>query len=195
MKTLCWNVWGLGNPRILRALCHIVHCNYPNLVFLMETKCHNKLERKVKSIVNYDCCLSVPRVGNSGGLMLLWNNNLDVQVMSYSLGHIDMVIKESDRNWHFTGIYGNPVTHRRSETWVLLKRLHNINNLPWILGGDFNEITMSSEKWGEGGADRRASQMNGFKEANDHCDLMDAGFIGDMFTWYKRLNGDLIWSG
>lgn len=146
----------------------------------------NKLNDIVKRTIHYDNCFNVPSNGNSGGLMLLWKAEIDVHIMSYSVGHIDAIIKEHDRNWRFTGVYGHPVTERRSESWTLIKRLHSISNLPWIFGGDF-KITSESEK--EGGADRRHSEMNNFKEMLDLCSLMDAGFNGDQFTCTSIIRG------
>ena len=42
MNLLSWNCRGLGNPRIVRDLHHMVKEKKPTLVFLMETKVHDK---------------------------------------------------------------------------------------------------------------------------------------------------------
>lgn len=47
---------------------------------------------------------------------------------------------EDDFLWHFTGIYGHPEAAMKIHTWELLHRLHSFSSLPWINGGDFNEI-------------------------------------------------------
>lgn len=60
----------------------------------------------------FDNCLTVDSVGLSGGLMLLWKGELDLSVLSFSLGHIDSCVRSRNGNfvWRFTGFYGNPVT-------------------------------------------------------------------------------------
>lgn len=49
---------------------------------------------------------------DSSTVALLWNDGINVEVQSYSEGHIDTMIKldEDQTWWRFTGFYGNPVT-------------------------------------------------------------------------------------
>ena len=82
--------------------------------------------------------------------------------------------------WGFTGIYGAPETHLRSETWELIRGLHRQGSLPWLGGGDFNEILKSHEK--SGGKLRPYGQIEQFHEALDGCNLLDLGFSGNKFT-------------
>uniref|UniRef100_A0A2N9GPG8 Reverse transcriptase domain-containing protein n=1 Tax=Fagus sylvatica TaxID=28930 RepID=A0A2N9GPG8_FAGSY len=51
--------------------------------------------------------------------------------------------------WRFTGFYGHPEGHRKWESWVLLDKLHSLDNTPWLCMGDFNEILSISERSGE----------------------------------------------
>lgn len=50
--------------------------------------------------------------------------------------------------WQFTGFYGNPKSSARLHSWALLSHLSSINQLPKIIGGDFNEILYQKEKKG-----------------------------------------------
>ncbi|EEF50224.1 conserved hypothetical protein [Ricinus communis] len=91
-------------------------------------------------------------IGASGGLILIWHNSVKVSVKSFSPGHIDALVcfDESDV-WHFTGFYGNLNSFLRHFSWDLIRRLGSMaefSNLPWLMGGDFNEILMQSEKLG-----------------------------------------------
>lgn len=40
--------------------------------------------------------------GRRGGLMILWRGPFDVNIQSYSKGHIDCIVKHEGRNWRFT---------------------------------------------------------------------------------------------
>ena len=62
--------------------------------------------------------------------------------------------------------------------WNFLK---NQYTMPWIVFGDFNEITESDEKIGW--LDRDAKQMAEFRDCLNRCELFDLGFIGQKFTW------------
>ena len=63
--------------------------------------------------------------------------------------------------------------------------------LPWLAIGDFNELTILSEKEGGGGQPRQ--QMDNFIKAINFCDLRDIGFVGPKFTWiYQRADDTQI---
>lgn len=64
-------------------------------------------------------------------------------------------------------------------------RLSELNNIPWLCGGDFNEIIENSEKLG--GPTRNQAQMNDFKMTLDHSDLRDLGFFGSPWTWCNKV--------
>lgn len=102
----------------------------------------------------------MPCERRSGGLLLLWDKNINLEILSFSAGHIDYVIKDPISHWRFTSFYGNPNTSLRYHSWNLLKRLNCSSTLPWLVGGDFNEILSHSEK--SGGAPRPANQMAAF---------------------------------
>ncbi|KAL5565829.1 hypothetical protein UlMin_028993 [Ulmus minor] len=97
-----------------------------------------------------------------------------------------MVTAPNSTCWRFTGLYGNPDTSLRPQFWNLLKRLGDSVSLPWLCGGDLNEILFGHEK--QGGAERAQYLMNHFREAINHCGLADLGFRGPKFTW-NRGNG------
>ncbi|KAF4366602.1 hypothetical protein F8388_004266 [Cannabis sativa] len=111
-----------------------------------------------------------------------------VSVKSFSVGHIDALVQCPGRSlWRFTGFYGNPKPSCRSESWRLLCRLKDLFDLPWICGGDFNEVLSINEK--KGGADRSLCAISDFQQALDKCSLADMGFQGQCFTWINKRQG------
>ncbi|KAF4367906.1 hypothetical protein G4B88_003599 [Cannabis sativa] len=90
----------------------------------------------------------------------------------------------------------------RSESWRLLCRLNDIFDLPWVCGGDFNEILSINTK--KGGADCRMSAMNEFQQALDKHggapvqERLDRYFCNqgrhDLFPSVKVINVDLFHS-
>ena len=92
----------------------------------------------------------VPSIGSSGGLILLWKEELKVDIKTFSQNHIDAWVNGGEVGWwHFMGFYGHPDTAKRHESWAKLKHLKRSSSLPWLVIGDFNEIMGLSEKEGE----------------------------------------------
>ena len=124
---------------------------------------------------------------------MFWKQGADVSIKSFSHHHIDAIIDEGKPNsWRFTGFYGAPETHRRHESWSLLRLLHNQYSLPWCCMGDFNEILSYEEK--QGGPIRSHRQMQDFRDTIDYCGFEDLGFNGPPFTWCNnRLGTHTVW--
>ena len=59
-----------------------------------------------------------------------------------------MVEDESNVKWRLTGMYGEFRWEDKYKTWERMRRLHQINNSPWLLIGDLNEIQFLTEKVG-----------------------------------------------
>ncbi|KAL5570870.1 hypothetical protein UlMin_020467 [Ulmus minor] len=139
---------------------------------------------RLRSKLGYSRMLTWGREGRSGGLCLLWSDSITVQLLSGSKGHIDVVVSSPNSTcWHFTGLYGNPDTSLRPQFWDLMKRLGDSSSLPWLCGGDMNEILFHHEK--KGGGDRASYLLRNFREAIEYCNLADLGFRGPKFTWCR----------
>ncbi|XP_073152378.1 uncharacterized protein [Henckelia pumila] len=168
MSCIVWNARGL-----------IVKKN-PSLVFIYETKIREHHSKNWKHILGFNGCFTVDCQGKRGGLILMWKYPLNVIVKSFSMRHIDCYVEEGENKWRFTGFYGNPDSSSRQASWTLLRRLCNMDNmqgLPWLVGGDFNEVCYDSEKFG--------GQSRAFREVLEDCSLQDLYSEGEFFTWSR----------
>ncbi|XP_041001573.1 uncharacterized protein LOC121247264 [Juglans microcarpa x Juglans regia] len=189
MKTICWNSHGLGNPLEIRALRDLITRKGLDLLFLQETKLTVRGMEACKFKLGFTNCFSIDSVGRSGGLSLIWNSDLGVELKSFSRYHIDVHIKTEDLwEWRFTGLYGNPEVSSRCSTWNLIRTLNSIEQIPWLLGGNFNEVLHLHEK--RGGRPRSITQIGVFREVLTDCNLRDLGFRGPRFTWWNGREGD-----
>ncbi|KAA3474840.1 reverse transcriptase [Gossypium australe] len=60
---------------------------------------------------------------------------------------MDNVDREEDnKKLRFTGFYGAPDVREKAVTLELLRTLGRNNSLPWLVGGDFNDILFADEK-------------------------------------------------
>uniref|UniRef100_A0A803NUC0 CCHC-type domain-containing protein n=1 Tax=Cannabis sativa TaxID=3483 RepID=A0A803NUC0_CANSA len=156
--------------------------------FLMETRLGSNSINRFRQSLNFSHGLESPRVGLSGGLMLLWKDNINVSLNIFGSTYFDCCLSVDDGPlFHLTAFYGAPATSSRALSWTLLTRLHDIApTLPWILVGDFNEILSQSDK--SGGSLRNEAQLTAFRSTLDHCLLKKLPYSGDRFTWIKNRN-------
>ncbi|TXG63781.1 hypothetical protein EZV62_010775 [Acer yangbiense] len=73
---------------------------------------------------------------------------------------------------------------KRNASWALLRRLRDVDKLPWLCGGDFNELVSVKDK--VGGSDKNFTGMTQFQQAVDECNLNDLGFSRPRLTWNNK---------
>ncbi|KAF4377541.1 hypothetical protein F8388_025032 [Cannabis sativa] len=157
----------------------------PGIIFLSKTLVTHSVLEVMRVRLGFIGKLVVEKVSRSGRLCLFWSINVNVVLKGYARSHIDvMVCSHGDLWWRYTGFYGQPEAHLRSQFWCLLERLADGYSGPWFWGGDFNEILFSYKK--SGGSVRAQSLMDGFHNALAKCGLVDMGYEGARFTWCNK---------
>ena len=116
----------------MKALQKIVLEEDPTLVFLMETKFVVSEMACIKRKLDQRQGLVVPSVWRGVSLALLWKSFMKVDVQTYSLRHIDVIItkEQSYKQWGFTGFYSHLETNKHEESWRLLEELSKRIDLP-----------------------------------------------------------------
>ena len=190
MNILCWNCRGLGNPWTVRQLRRWVTSLTPDILFLSKTKISNLAAERIKDKIGYTNAIGVASNGLSGGLCIMWNNEMtSFTLTSFSQNHISgEVISKGGARWRFVGVYGWPEEVNKPKTWDLLRSLCGASDLPTVFGGDFNEILEYGEK--EGGSDRERRSMAGFRRAVEDCSLGNLRVVGQWYTWERGLRSD-----
>lgn len=114
MRIISWNVRGLGKDRTFREAQKLLQELRPKIVFLSETKMTSRQMGVKGKKLKFDNCFVVDRSGMGGGLALLWDSEVSLEVQSYSKHHIDAVIRnENGSLWRCTGIYGHPEAEQK----------------------------------------------------------------------------------
>ncbi|KAJ8423471.1 hypothetical protein Cgig2_013514 [Carnegiea gigantea] len=129
----------------------------------------------------------------ASGLAMLWVKTTTITLLSYLFHHIDVPVQwEGDSTpWRFSGIYGWPEGHEKWKTGQLIADLQSHSTLPWLVGGDQNEIFYYNEK--RGGAPKPQATIDNFREAFLDNGLFDMGFTGYEFTWCNyQINGVVL---
>lgn len=120
------------------------------LVFLSETKAGAGRIMGIQHKINFTQGIVVQSDRRSGGLALIWREGIKVSFKSCSHSHIDVVIRDRlmQNPWRATSFYGHPDASKRHTSWQLLETLKDQCTMPWVVFGDFNEITHQHEKLG-----------------------------------------------
>jgi hypothetical protein len=84
-------------------------------------------------------------------------------------------------------MYGETQVAERHKTWDVLKFIKSSSPLPWMCIGDFNEVLHQHEHMGV--AERSLGQIEGFRKALDVCELAYLGYVGNSWTYEKRVAG------
>ncbi|XP_060965331.1 uncharacterized protein LOC133034293 [Cannabis sativa] len=183
MSLCSWNARGLGSPRAFRNLSLLVKQHQPMMLFVMETKLPAGRGTDLKHKLRFDSVLEVPRQGFGGGILLFWKDCIDVNVISYSLNHVDCIINNfNGKAWHFSGYYGSPYVNLKSVTWTLLNRLFDTAPLlPWLVMGDFNDyLSLNDRNFSLSPPPHVMHSFHAFLDKHNHAPIPH---VGPKFTW------------
>jgi len=130
--------------------------------------------------------------GRAGGLGLLWDKKVTLTLLSYSLHHMDAIVQleGTGDTWRFTGMYGWAEAQYKGRTGEMIADLKTHVDLPWLVGGDLNEIFYHSEK--RGGPPKTQTHIDSFRDAFVENGLFDLGYTGYDYTWCRRQDGTVV---
>lgn len=189
MSIISWNCQGVGPPWKLQFLQGVVRQQRPIFVFLCETLSNKKKMEWVRTRIGFHGLIVVEAQGRSGGLALLWKDQVQAQLLSMSNNHIDVSISANNMMpWRLTGFYDEPDRSKRRSTWELLWNLSRASNLPWCIIGDMNNISSQADK--KGGASYPQWLLDGFNDTLEETGLSELEIFGHPFTWERGRNTD-----
>jgi hypothetical protein len=145
--------------------------------FIFETR-NSSISRT--SIINRFNCIDafiVPAIGQSGGLWLIWNQDVSITVVDHSHHYIFALCNNHLDNNPFglVCLYGDP--HHRATTTIWEQVLDFVvrnSSMPMLCMGDLNEIMPPSEKLGPGRPD--LLRINAFCDHVKQCGFIDLGY-------------------
>ncbi|MCI22403.1 endonuclease/exonuclease/phosphatase family protein, partial [Trifolium medium] len=171
-------------PSAIPNLRNIAQGHRPDVLFLSETLSKAQKLESIRVMLKYDSCLSIDVEGRSGGLAVMWKDNVKCKVMNYSRNFINLIIEDGEKgDWRLTCYYGYPERGRRKQAWDLLRELRGMSPLPWCVIGDFNDLLSQEDK--RGLHPHPNWLCAGFQSAVNDCDLTDIKLEGYPYTWIK----------
>lgn len=120
------------------------------MIFLAETKMKDHKIDDISLRIGYSLGFHVSPVDRAGGLTLLWQETLNVNILFFSKHIIDVCFRLEDVcSWvRTTFVYGTPYQNEKHDFWHWMNCSFGPTNIPWFCGGDFNEFVWDYEKSG-----------------------------------------------
>jgi exonuclease III len=107
MKIISWNCRGLRKSAAVHALLELQGRLKPDVLFLSETHLSKARAENLKRKMFFNHMIMYKSDGRSGGLLLLWRNDLNVTSNRVHNNYLVIRIDEgSDVAWRISGIYG-----------------------------------------------------------------------------------------
>ncbi|XP_016477492.1 uncharacterized protein LOC107798969 [Nicotiana tabacum] len=153
-----------------------------SIVALLET--HMQDHAYLKDEFGFSNLAQSPAQGISGGIALLWKEK-DIKLEQVAVTnqeiHSIVQVHPNTSTWLLSIVYAKNDLHARSILWDNLRSIYDQIKLPWLIGGDFNEITASNEKYG--GLSINNNRTDHFIKCINYCNLVDLGYTGSKYTW------------
>lgn len=187
MKIIVWNCQGAASKRFLRAAKSIVNNHKPECLCILEPKTSGTNADDICFKIGFDFWVRVEAVGMSGGIWVLWQSSVHIDVTWTHPQFILLTFEDAHKGNHNIAIvYGSPSRTLRQKLWKDLGNSKGSVNYPWIALGDFNFVTSKEEVSNANSySDQRSKSFNDW--INDEG-LIDHGYTGPRFTWTRGNN-------
>lgn len=164
----------------------------PDLVFLCETYCTVMQAKYVFRFSSFSNFAGSDVVGHRGGMLLMWNNTLNIQVMDVTPHWLHCCITDNTgQQVEATFVYGHPKLKYRYVLWDFLRNIAPSINRSWIVAGGFNQVLEAKDKLS------KCTKLEGvveFQKVVFDCAFIDLIPSGNWFSWSNNREGiDAVW--
>ncbi|XP_074300867.1 uncharacterized protein LOC141632200 [Silene latifolia] len=154
---------------------------------LSETKIKPQNKNKTVLTVFREWCICTNSSMHKGGrIWVLWKpNTVNITFLEYNAQFIHMLVTDINSQQHFycTMMYAFNEFAQRESLWLKLKSFARQIHEPWIVGGDFNCVTLAHERLG---GTVTTAEAEPFQECIEDCDLSDMPATGAFYTWNNK---------
>ncbi|WCJ36333.1 Polynucleotidyl transferase ribonuclease H-like superfamily protein [Euphorbia peplus] len=189
MKIISWNCFGAGGTEFFRATRHLLSVHDPDIFVLLEPRLPGRRAVDLCRRLNFSSVQIVEAEGFSGGVWVFWHDSrlkLQVYFKNNQFLHSNVVCLGGalhGKSFDVSFIYVRPQMSFKRTFMVDMHALKDSTVHPWVLIGDFNCIKTLSEK--QGGSMQILTRCSFFADWIDDMALVDLGFQGPDFTWYR----------
>lgn len=173
MNLLVWNVRGINSQGKWDAIRDKIHECSASIVCLQETKRDYFDDDYIKKFCprSLDKFSFAPSVGDSGGLVVIWNSARYIGTLIHSNSYA-ITMKFgcclSGKSFHLSNIYGPCTPDGKADFINWLYNFDTEHFEDWVLAGDFNLIRSPDDR-NRPGANMQDTMM--FNDLIAHLDL------------------------
>jgi hypothetical protein len=190
MKFVGWNCQGAGKnlrrSTKMEYLAKFMNSTGAQITFVSETQTSRYNSSKLNSHFNVADSFVVPSEGRSGGLWMLWSDEVCVSV-KISNHHMILAIiidKITNSDFVLACIYGDPHHRHTKMIWDHVSNfVHENLGKPVVCFGDLNEILCDVDTTS---VNVHKYRMRTFNTYVKQCGLFDLGFSGPAYTWTNK---------
>ncbi|GMJ07534.1 hypothetical protein HRI_004422600 [Hibiscus trionum] len=187
VSVLTWNVRGLGKAEKFRAVSQGIFKSKAKIIFVQETKLVTINTRLSKRLMgkNFNELAFAPSSGASGGLFTMWNSDFLKVDKTILQDRLIAVIGRMGRKQMKIGLINIYAPNAGGERKRFLEKVLDLiqtSNVPFIVGGDFNEVVSNEERVGVSKAQDAPNFLAEFIVKGEFIDLP---LSGGKFTWFR----------
>lgn len=190
IRQFFWNVRGindaakhapfvnwLNSQRPLFGALLETHIKEPNLINIMSRICHGW------------SFFSNHQSDDDGRIIVIWKAPAVIRVISQSSQSLSCEVSiPTMGTFIFTAVYASNTDADRNDLWAELLSLHQslqLDNIPWILGGDFNQILHPADH-SSGSVSSFSQPIINFRDTLLQLGVFDLRFHGSYFSWSNK---------
>lgn len=145
MDIITWNCQGAASKEFIRTARLLLKSHKPQILALLETKTSRMAADSVCKKLGYSNWVRVEAVGFSGGIWILWGDDLNLEVRFTHPQFVILNVNLDKKDWNLVIVYASPSASLRKRLWEDLnpKSLNLLN--AWIACGDFNAVRSLDE--------------------------------------------------
>ena len=187
MNIIIWNYREALKPSFQSDVRELITKYDSAILVIMETHISGDRAKEITNRLPFQGAIHTDTIGYARGMLLLWNvDEVEVSNLTSNEQEIHAIVKVNSSNlsWLFYAIYASRRYRERCLLWNNLSNVAQAHSLPWIIGGDFNEMLSSDDKFS--GRPIIPTRALLFKECLDDYNMADLGFQGPRFIWTNK---------
>ncbi|XP_075515886.1 uncharacterized protein LOC142550694 [Primulina tabacum] len=186
MNIMVWNCQGAASKPTRRVIKDLRRKFKPSVLGLLEPRVSGSQADEICKKMGFENWARVESVGFSGGIWVLWEANICVNIVyTHPQFILFQVMVDDQYPWLLSIVYGSPNAILRKILWQDLT-VENLNiEGPWCSVGDYNSVISDDEV---SSRKRSAHHRNtDFSNWIFNQAMIDMGFEGAKFTWRRGL--------